>query len=49
MRFKAQVDGAENVIAASASGAISVGSDSFATSIQMLSPLKRLVKVGEKA
>lgn len=49
MRFKAQVDGAENAIAANAGGALSVGSDSYATSIQMLNPLKRLVKVGEKA
>ncbi len=48
MRFKAQMDGAEHPIAASANGALSVGSDSFRVEVSMLNPLKRLVKVGEK-
>ena len=49
MRFKAQMDGAEHAIAASASGALSVGSDSYRVEVSMLNPLKRLVKVGDKA
>jgi biotin carboxyl carrier protein len=49
MRFKAQLDGTEHAIAANASGSLSVGSESYSTSVQMLNPLKRLVKVGEKA
>lgn len=49
MRFKTQLDGREYSIAANANGSLSVGQDSYATSVQMLNPLKRLVKVGEKS
>ena len=49
MRFKAQIDGVEHPVAASASGALSVGSDSFRTTVTSLNPLKRRVTVGEKS
>ncbi len=49
MRFKVQIDGVERPIAANASGALSLGSDSYSTSVELLNPLKRLVKVGEKS
>ncbi len=49
MRFKVQIDGVKWPIAANASGALSVGSDSYSTSVELLNPLKRLVKVVEKS
>jgi biotin carboxyl carrier protein len=49
MRFKAQIDGVENPVAVSASGALSVGSDSYRTTVTLLNPLKRRVTVGEKS
>ena len=39
----------EHPVAASASGALSVGSDSFRTTVTSLNPLKRRVTVGEKS
>ena len=48
MRFKAQIDDVEHPVAASAGGALSVGSDSFRTTVTLLNPLKRRVTVGEK-
>jgi biotin carboxyl carrier protein len=48
MRFKAQIDGVEHRIAASADGALAVGSDSYKAVVTRLSPNRRLVKVGEK-
>jgi biotin carboxyl carrier protein len=49
MRFKAQIDGVENRIAASADGALSVGSDSYRAIVTRLSQNRRLIKVGEKS
>jgi biotin carboxyl carrier protein len=49
MRFKAQIDGVEHPVAASAGGALSLGSDSYRTSVTSLNPLKRRVTVGEKS
>lgn len=49
MRFKAEIDGVEHRIAASADGALAVGSDSYRAIVTRLSPNKRLIKVGEKS
>jgi glutaconyl-CoA/methylmalonyl-CoA decarboxylase subunit gamma len=48
MRFKAEIDGVEHRIAASADGALAVGSDSYRAVVTKVSANKRLVKVGEK-
>ena len=49
MRFKAQIDGVEHRIAASPSGALSIGSDSFRATVARPSAMRRLVKVGDKS
>ena len=48
MRFKAQIDGVEHRIAASPSGALSIGSDSFRATVGRPSAMRRLVKVGKR-
>jgi biotin carboxyl carrier protein len=48
MRFKAEIDGVENKVAASANGSLAIGSESYRAVVTRVTPLKRLVKVGEK-
>ncbi len=49
MRFKAEIDGVEHRIAASADGALAVGSDSYRAVVTRVSANKRLIKVGDKS
>ena len=49
MRFKADIDGVEYPVAASAGGAISVGSDSYRAEVTLLNPLKRRVVIGDSS
>jgi biotin carboxyl carrier protein len=49
MRFKAEIDGEERPVAVNASGALSLGSDSYRTTITLLNPLKRRVTVGDRS